>query len=177
MEERRHSVESTSLLANILFGVSMDIVNQKHFPISPQSRIFRCFRKCVFPWMFRNLFVKRMDTVSSLFTSAMAHWKIIAAAVVSLVVAYVLYRRFWATSTQGFTTLGGECDPQIENSCGKGAICQSDETGMKGVCFPLPEEEAASAKEEVAAIASQAEEEEMAGADSGPQEEEEESSS
>lgn len=116
-----------------------------------------------------------METLSTLLTSAMANWKYIAAVLIVAIVGVLVYRRFWVSGgVQGFANLGAECNPQIENSCGKGAICQSDETGMKGVCFPLPEEEAESAKEEVAAIASQAEE---ASADEGEAQAEEETSS
>lgn len=100
-----------------------------------------------------------METVSSLLTTVKDNWKIAVAVVVAAIVGYLLYRRFWKGTVSGFANLGEECNPQIENSCGKGAVCQSDESGVKGVCFPLPEEEAASAKEEVAAIASEAEEE------------------
>ena len=106
-----------------------------------------------------------MDIASSLLTSAMSYWKVIAAIVVLGVIGYFVYRKFWASSTQGFTTMGAECDPQIENSCGKGAVCQSDDSGTKGVCFPLPEEEAAEAKQEVVDIASQQQQEEEEQAD------------
>ncbi len=116
-----------------------------------------------------NFSVRRMDIVSPLVTKALSYWKVIAAVVVVGIVAFFAYRKFWNSSAQGFTTMGAECDPQIENSCGKGAICQSDDSGVKGVCFPLPEEEAAEAKEEVVQIASAGEAEQTA--------EEEESSS
>ncbi len=111
-----------------------------------------------------------MDIVSPLVTKALSYWKVIAALVIVGILAFFAYRKFWkSSSTQGFATMGAECDPQIENSCGKGAICQSDDSGVKGVCFPLPEEEAAEAKEEVVQIASAGEAEQTA--------EEEESSS
>ena len=55
------------------------------------------------------------------------------------VLAYFLYP--WVMSlTSGFLDLGQECDPQIENACGENAKCQADETGEKGICFPIEEE-------------------------------------
>jgi hypothetical protein len=81
-----------------------------------------------------------METVSSLLTMATHNWKYIAAATLILgVIGYLVYRKFWV-SIQDFTNMGGECNPQIENTCGKGAICQSDDSGTKGVCFPLSNE-------------------------------------
>jgi hypothetical protein len=38
------------------------------------------------------------------------------------------------------TEQGEECDPQLENACGKDASCQPDESGEKGICFPKEEE-------------------------------------
>lgn len=115
-----------------------------------------------------------MDKVFSLLAIATENWKYVLTAIVVTIVGYFVYRKFWASSKQGFTTLGGECDPQIENSCGKGGICQSDESGTKGVCFPLPEEEAAAARDELVAAAS---EEEESAPQEVQQEEQEESSS
>jgi hypothetical protein len=118
-----------------------------------------------------------MDIVSPLVTKAISYWKVIAAVLVSAIIGYFVYRRFWGSKgVQGFTTMGGECDPQIENSCGNGAICQSDDTGSKGVCFPLPEEEGVEAKQEVVDIAA-AQQEEETEQPAGESQGEEESSS
>ncbi len=48
---------------------------------------------------------------------------------------------FYMNSKEQFIDLGGSCNPGIENTCGKDAICQPNETGKKGVCFPKPDEE------------------------------------
>jgi hypothetical protein len=58
-----------------------------------------------------------------------------------LVLSYFGYR--WYTNTgskSGFSDMGEECNPQIENACGKDANCHPDETGEKGICFPKQEE-------------------------------------
>jgi hypothetical protein len=104
-----------------------------------------------------------METVSALLTSATNNWKYIAAATLVLgVIGYLVYRKFWANK-QGFSNMGDECNPQIENACGKGAICQSDESGTKGVCFPLSEDVVdASPHEEEAQVGSEIPEEEQA---------------
>ena len=67
-------------------------------------------------------------------------WVSLGILVAIAVVGYFVYTKYFA-KVAGFTDLGQGCDPQIENSCGENATCQPDETGMKGVCFPKPEEE------------------------------------
>lgn len=53
--------------------------------------------------------------------------------------AYVVYS--YTGSKEYFTDIGGSCNPEIENTCGKDAICQASETGKSGICFPKPDEE------------------------------------
>lgn len=59
-----------------------------------------------------------------------------------LTVSFFLLYRYFTTATEAFLDLGDSCNPQIENTCGKEAVCQSDDsTSEKGVCFPKPTEE------------------------------------
>ena len=61
-------------------------------------------------------------------------------AILLVVALYFVYRWFSAGSKSPFSDMGNECDPQIENACGKDANCHPDETGEKGICFPKEEE-------------------------------------
>lgn len=61
-------------------------------------------------------------------------------AVLLVVALYFAYRWFMTGSKSPFSDMGNECDPQIENACGKDANCHPDETGEKGICFPKGEE-------------------------------------
>jgi hypothetical protein len=61
-------------------------------------------------------------------------------AVLLAVTLYYVYRWFMTGSSSPFSDMGNECDPQIENACGKDANCHPDETGEKGICFPKEEE-------------------------------------
>jgi hypothetical protein len=64
---------------------------------------------------------------------------LILLAISFLVLGITMY--FYMNSKDQFIDLGGSCNPGIENTCGKDAICQPNETGKKGVCFPKPDEE------------------------------------
>lgn len=58
-----------------------------------------------------------------------------------LVLSYFGYRWYTNTGSKSpFSDMGQECNPQIENACGKDANCHPDESGEKGICFPKQEE-------------------------------------
>ena len=58
-----------------------------------------------------------------------------------IVLSYFGYRWYTSAGSKSpFSDMGQECNPQIENACGKDANCHPDETGEKGICFPKQEE-------------------------------------
>lgn len=67
-------------------------------------------------------------------------WMSVGVLFVVAAISFFVYKKYFVT-VSGFSDLGQDCDPQIENACGENATCQADETGMRGVCFPKPEEE------------------------------------
>jgi hypothetical protein len=58
--------------------------------------------------------------------------------VLALAVGIYMYRHSEPFADLG---LGEACNPEITDACGKEALCQADESGTKGLCFPKPTEE------------------------------------
>ncbi len=82
-----------------------------------------------------------METLSNAFQYLKDNlWVSVGVLVVVAALSFFVYKKYFV-EVSGFVDLGQDCDPQIENACGKNATCQADETGTRGVCFPKPEEE------------------------------------